>query len=118
MGLMGELAKTIVSLSGPEFVHGIIPRALIRSEKDITTRSETSRTSTKEAERTMSDEALKRLDSNEDPDASIVPQSEFGATTIVPDMHTRKRMMAQSVGAGGPGSGFVILAGGCKCPMP
>lgn len=112
MGLMGQLAKTVVSLSGPESVRGIIPRALVRSEKDLTTRSETSQFSTKEAERTMSDEALQKIDSNEDPDASIVPESEFGATTIVPDMHTRKRMMAQYVGAGGPGSGFVALAGG------
>jgi len=36
----------------------------------------------------------------------------FGLTTIVPDMHTRKRLMAQKVLEGGPGSGFVALAGG------
>lgn len=112
MGVMGELAKTIVSLSGPESVQGIIPRALIRSEKDVTSRSATSQFSAKEAERTMSDDELKRIDSSEDPDAWIVPKSEFGGTTIVPDMHTRKRLMAHSVEAGGPGSGFVALAGG------
>jgi uncharacterized protein (TIGR00730 family) len=60
----------------------------------------------------MSSEQLQRIDSNEDPDAQIVPESEFGRTTIVPDMHTRKRMMANSVQQGGPGSGFVALAGG------
>lgn len=112
MGVMGELSKTIVSLSGPDSVQGIIPRALIRSEKDTTQRSSTSRYSAKEAERTMSEADLQRIDSNEDPDAWIVPKSEFGQTTIVPDMHTRKRMMAHSVEAGGPGSGFVALAGG------
>ena len=41
-----------------------------------------------------------------------MPESEFGVTTIVPDMHTRKRMMAQAVESGGVGSGFVALAGG------
>jgi uncharacterized protein (TIGR00730 family) len=60
----------------------------------------------------MSAEDLERVDSNEDPDSKIVPVSEFGATTIVPDMHTRKQMMARSVQEGGPGSGFVALAGG------
>lgn len=31
---MGELAKTLVSLSGPDAVHGIIPEALVRYERD------------------------------------------------------------------------------------
>ncbi|KIW26862.1 uncharacterized protein PV07_06657 [Cladophialophora immunda] len=112
MGIMGELAKTLVTLSGPSSVHGIIPRALIRSEKDPSVRSETSRFGQGKAERTMSSEELQRIDSTEDPDKQIVPESEFGRTTIVPDMHTRKRMMANSVEAGAPGSGFVALAGG------
>ncbi|KIX10587.1 uncharacterized protein Z518_01671 [Rhinocladiella mackenziei CBS 650.93] len=112
MGIMGELAKTLVSLSGSKAVHGIVPRALIRSEKDTSLRGETGRYGSRKVERTMSSEELRRIDSNEDPDSKIVPESEFGATTIVPDMHTRKRMMAHSVEAGGPGSGFVALAGG------
>ncbi|KIW96811.1 uncharacterized protein Z519_02202 [Cladophialophora bantiana CBS 173.52] len=112
MGIMGELAKTLVSLSGPQSVHGIIPRALIRSEQDPSVRSETSRYGSRKVERTMSSEELQRIDSIEDPDKHIVPESEFGRTTIVPDMHTRKRMMANSVEAGGLGSGFVALAGG------
>jgi uncharacterized protein (TIGR00730 family) len=120
MGIMGELAKTLVSLSGPKSVHGIIPRALIRTEKDGTLRNGEAYSNTNspaqkpKIERSMSYEELERLESNEpeDPDKKIVPFQEFGATTIVPDMHTRKRMMAQSVEAGGPGSGFVALAGG------
>ncbi len=118
MGIMGELAKTLVKLSGPRAVRGIIPRALIRTELDPSTRNDTT-TQTKESasrkvERTMSADELQLIDSNEgnDPDSKIVPESEFGATTVVPDMHTRKRMMAHCVGAGGPGSGFVALAGG------
>ncbi|OCT54768.1 lysine decarboxylase [Cladophialophora carrionii] len=114
MGIMGEVSRTLVALSGPRSVHGIIPRALIRSEKDPNARgnNSTGNGGPKRAERTMSSEELQRIDSNEDPDAQIVPESEFGRTTIVPDMHTRKRMMANSVQQGGPGSGFVALAGG------
>jgi len=114
MGIMGELAKTLVSLSGPRCVEGVIPRALIKTEKDGTLRSEAVAGSNggPKIERTMSLEELQRIDSNEDPDSKIVPESEFGRTTIVPDMHTRKRMMAAYVEAGGPASGFVALAGG------
>jgi uncharacterized protein (TIGR00730 family) len=114
MGVMGELAKTLVSLSGPQAVHGIIPRALIRSEKDPNSRNDTNPNhgQAKKTERTMSTDELKRIDSKDDPDSQIVPESEFGRTTIVPDMHTRKRMMANAVQQGAPGSGFVALAGG------
>lgn len=34
VGIMGEVAKTLVSLSGPEAVHGIIPEALMRYERN------------------------------------------------------------------------------------
>jgi Predicted Rossmann fold nucleotide-binding protein len=30
-GLMGEIAKTLVSLSGPKAVHGVIPRAMVQA---------------------------------------------------------------------------------------
>lgn len=36
----------------------------------------------------------------------------FGETTVVPDMHKRKRLMADLVERGGPGSGFIALSGG------
>lgn len=116
MGIMGELAKTLVARRGPKSVHGIIPRALIRTEKDGTLRNgEAHAQAQPKVERSMSFEELEEITSHgsqDDPDKKIVPESEFGATTIVPDMHTRKRMMAASVEAGGPGSGFVALAGG------
>lgn len=75
-GLMGTVARTLVSLSGPGAVHGVIPRALIKSER--------------KGQETV----------------------EYGRTTIVEDMHTRKKMMAQDVMNGGPGSGFIALSGG------
>jgi uncharacterized protein (TIGR00730 family) len=92
VGLMGEIAKTLVSLSGPESVHGIIPEALVRYERDPTYTS------------TKVDENGTKL--------HIPEEKLFGKTTVVKDMHTRKQMMAQEVLAGGPGSGFITLSGG------
>jgi uncharacterized protein (TIGR00730 family) len=108
-GLMGEIARTLVSLSGPDAVHGIIPRALVSVEPGYKSKNQEKTPSTssaaattggggKEAERVVND--------------SGTPSSEYGLTTIVADMHTRKRTMAQKVREGGPGSGFVALAGG------
>ncbi|TVY14357.1 Bifunctional cytokinin biosynthesis protein [Lachnellula arida] len=36
----------------------------------------------------------------------------YGRTTVVKDMHSRKRLMAEAVVSGGPGSGFIALPGG------
>jgi uncharacterized protein (TIGR00730 family) len=95
VGLMGEVAKTLVSLSGPESVHGIIPEPLVKYERsDIAS--------------TTPNNAFK-------PDTSgkLLPTYEmYGNTTVVKDMHTRKQMMAQEVLRGGPGSGFIALSGG------
>ena len=85
IGLMGEVAKTLVSLSGSHAVHGIIPEALVAFEQEGGRRT---------AGRTVINEKL------------------FGRTTVVPDMHTRKQLMAKEVMEGGPGSGFVALSGG------
>lgn len=109
MGIMGEVAKTFVANSGPGSVDGIIPRALIKTEKDPSTRNDSPSPNpdTKQAERIMSRAQLKRANTGD-----LIPQSEFGNTIVVRDMHTRKRMMAERVVQGGPGSGFVALAGG------
>ncbi|KAG8625857.1 hypothetical protein KVT40_006258 [Elsinoe batatas] len=85
VGIMGEVAKTLVSLSGPEAVHGIIPKALVRFERDWG------------QEKKVTD---------------VIDVSQFGHTTVVADMHTRKQLMAQEVINGGEGSGFVALSGG------
>ncbi|KEY73274.1 hypothetical protein S7711_01394 [Stachybotrys chartarum IBT 7711] len=88
VGLMGEVAKTLCGLKGPESVHGIIPEALVKYERDGTYQTVTS--------------------SNQ-----VVPdESTYGRTTVVKDMHTRKKLMAEEVFAGGPGSGFIGLSGG------
>ncbi|KAM0324118.1 hypothetical protein ACHAQA_008310 [Verticillium albo-atrum] len=88
VGLMGEIAKSLVALAGPESVHGIIPEALVKYERDATYQSVTQ-------------------DNMRIPEEAV-----YGRTTVVKDMHTRKHMMAQEVFAGGPGSGFLALAGG------
>lgn len=90
---MGEVARTLVSLAGPDAVHGIIPEPLVKYERDPTYTSKKVHSSTGES-------------------LAIPEEAIFGRTTIVPDMHTRKKMMAQEVQAGGPGSGFIALPGG------
>lgn len=93
VGLMGEVAKTLVAISGPDSVHGIIPEALVRYERDPTYTS-------------------KQLNGNDGKNLAVPEETVFGRTTVVKDMHTRKRMMAQEVLEGGPGSGFIALSGG------
>lgn len=85
---MGEVAKTLVSINGPSSVHGIIPEALVKYERDGTYQT------VNEAGQVLPD------------------KSTYGITTVVADMHTRKKLMAEEVFAGGPGSGFIGLSGG------
>ncbi|KAH8881974.1 hypothetical protein GQ53DRAFT_666703 [Thozetella sp. PMI_491] len=99
VGLMGELAKTLVSLSGPDAVHGIIPEALVKFERDPTYTSQISHGTFN--------------DGRKGENYLAVPAREmYGRTTVVKDMHTRKHLMAQEVMQGGPGSGFIALSGG------
>lgn len=104
-GLMGEIAKTLVSLSGPQAVHGIIPRALVKIST-VTAEHSVANGNTNSGEGKAAERVISENEENG------IPESEYGMTTIVPDMHTRKRMMATKVLEGGPGSGFVSLAGG------
>lgn len=101
---MGELAKTLVSLSGPAAVHGVIPAALLPLEAQR--REDSLRRDDKDETSTTTVLPSKPRDVHT-PDAAV-----FGQTTVVPDMHTRKRLMADLVLRGGPGSGFVALSGG------
>ncbi|KAF2398240.1 lysine decarboxylase-like protein-like protein [Trichodelitschia bisporula] len=86
VGIMGELARTLVSLSGPDAVHGIIPAPLVAYEQGT--------------------------DANNPAVGNVIDEAVYGRTTVVKDMHTRKQMMAQEVIAGGSGSGFVAMSGG------
>lgn len=89
--MMGEVAKTLVSLSGPDAVHGIIPEALVKYERDPTYTS---------------------THANGDASLAVPEEKMFGKTTVVKDMHTRKQRMVKEVVEAGPGSGFIALSGG------
>lgn len=121
-GIMGQVASTLVKLSGPESVHGIIPRALIRYEQ---AESPEEMKKLREAGNNNNDddndrdsghgtpESPKQASTSANPRAGTAEYTaKFGLITEVSDMHTRKRMMADKVIAGGPGSGFVALSGG------
>ena len=90
VGIMGELARTLVSLSGPQAVHGVIPAALVRKEQGY----DSSAKSTEQEAKRLLDEKI------------------YGRATVVDSMHSRKQMMASEVMDGGEGSGFVALSGG------
>ncbi|KND93712.1 LOG family protein [Tolypocladium ophioglossoides CBS 100239] len=88
VGLMGEVAKRLCEIKGPKSVHGIIPEALVEYERDDTYQTVNAK-------------------------KQIVPEhAKYGQTTVVADMHTRKKLMAEEVFAGAPGSGFIALSGG------
>ncbi len=87
---MGEIARTLVSLSGPDSVHGIIPAPLMQYER----------------------RGRPHPSGPSDTDSELPDPLLFGHTTVVPDMHTRKHQMAAEVLSGGPGSGFIALSGG------
>lgn len=93
---MGEIARELVSLSGPAAVQGFIPEALIAKHPEASAVSAQT-SNAKQAERAVSGKTA---------------ESSFGSITIVSDMHTRKRMMVEQVLRGGPGSGFVAMPGG------
>lgn len=81
---MGELAKTLVTLSGPNAVHGVIPEALLAYERN----------------------------GREKGNKVVIDENVYGKTTVVKDMHSRKQLMAREVIESGPGGGFVALSGG------
>lgn len=88
---MGELARTLVSLSGPTAVEGIIPLPLMSHEQRAA-------------------ETVAVM--HEGRSLAVPNPAIYGTTTVVVDMHCRKREMARRVVEGGSGSGFVALPGG------
>ena len=90
-GLMGKIAR---STMGPDLsgqVHGIIPNALVSKERSD------------EDEKDVNKALLESVENHK---GSTPISKEYGNTTIVPDMHTRKRMMADLSDA------FVAMPGG------
>jgi uncharacterized protein (TIGR00730 family) len=88
---MGEVARTLVSLSGPDSVEGVIPLPLLQQDEQ---------------------EASNYVVCHNGAKVKIPNPQEYGSTLIVSSMHARKQAMAQRVIDGGPGSGFIALSGG------
>lgn len=88
-GLMGTIAKSAVSNGG--YVHGIIPDALITRERATPDLNE----------------KLKQSIENHTGVTPIPDVNEYGMTTIVKDMHTRKRKMSDEANCG-----FILMPGG------
>ncbi|KAF3988204.1 hypothetical protein FT663_03518 [Candidozyma haemuli var. vulneris] len=88
-GLMGAVARASATNGG--YVHGIIPEALISRE----------RTSDNEF-----NDKLKEGINNHDGSTPLPDSDLYGKTTLVKDMHTRKRLMGEESDA------FVALPGG------
>ena len=114
-GIMGELAKTLVALSGPDSVQGIIPRGILDYERPGGATKKSSENLPSSARRGL----LARLGVKKKTSTSIIPdistlqkEETFGRVIIVSDMQARKKRMAQEVVTGGPGSGFIGLTGG------
>ncbi|KAM3159948.1 hypothetical protein ACU8KH_06049 [Lachancea thermotolerans] len=100
-GLMGEIARATMGPDVDGFVHGIIPNALVARER--TEESEAPEASGKASVSTFNEEIRKSVENHK---GSTPLSHEYGSTTIVPDMHTRKRMMATESDA------FVAMPGG------
>ncbi|ODV83136.1 hypothetical protein CANARDRAFT_30227 [[Candida] arabinofermentans NRRL YB-2248] len=91
-GLMGLIAKSVFSNGGS--VHGVIPDALVSKERADPDKIEA-----------INKELLNNVDNHVG--ATPIDETKYGKTTIVPDMHSRKKMMALEAN-----SGFVAMPGG------
>ncbi|KAI0465127.1 hypothetical protein LJB42_000349 [Komagataella kurtzmanii] len=88
-GLMGAVANGCASNGG--YVHGVIPEALITRER---------------IDSKQFNESIKSTVDNHTGVTPIPEEKEYGKTTIVKDMHTRKRLMSTEANA------FIALPGG------
>ena len=109
--MMGEIAKTMVTLSGKDAVLGIIPGAVVEIERDIEEAKDAG--PGKLAGWFSKLQKRGRRDSNGKGKAEAVLANEavYGKIRIVRDLSERKREMARLVAVGGDGSGFVALPG-------
>lgn len=108
---MGEVARTLVKLSGQDAVMGVTPAQLLSWERpDASAGEEKTKGNTK-----VPGPWLRRMGQKGGGDveeAKLLLNEEFGHVTIVPDIQIRKKYMMELIRDGGPGSGFVALGGG------
>ena len=123
---MGEVARTLVKLSGKDSVIGVIPASLLGVERPGENPSEKKNN---EKQSLLPRNWARRMGlsnsgagagaagkaaepPNKAETSKLLLDSEFGHVIIVPDLQTRKKKMMELVRDGGPGSGFVALSGG------
>ncbi len=120
---MGEVARTLVKLSGKDSVIGVIPSTLLGVERPGENPPEKKNNEKHSLPRNWarrmglgSTAAASAGKSAEPPNkaetSKLLLDSEFGHVTIVSDLQLRKKKMMELVRDGGPGSGFVALSGG------
>ena len=115
---MGELAKTLVGLSGPDSVHGVIPRSYISLERPEDAVAEGNED--KGQERGWIGKVRRGLGMKEEvtkeekakAESTLLSEEKYGKITVVADVQIRKKVMCNLVSTGGPGSGFIALSGG------
>ncbi|KAL8750993.1 MAG: hypothetical protein Q9199_006711, partial [Rusavskia elegans] len=131
-GLMGEVARTLVKLSGKDAVTGVIPSSLLGVERPRDAEEVKGMSKGKEKGKKLPRNWARRMglsggeavggkvakaEKSEmkvggDEKAKLLLDNEYGRVTIVPDLQARKKLMMELVRDGGPGSGFVALSGG------
>ncbi|MCJ1311585.1 hypothetical protein MMC25_005258 [Agyrium rufum] len=120
-GLMGELALERVRLGGKDTVMGIIPGALVGSERDLL--EQEARQTSKQSNTGLLGKVRglwSTANKPEQPDsvkeagakASLLMEDIYGLTTVTNSLAARKALMIELVATGGPGSGFIALSGG------
>ncbi len=129
-GLMGEIARTLVKLSGKDAVMGVIPSSHTGVERPADEDKGEVEGKGKEKEKRLPRNWARRMGLpgsssgaggikgvtgeklKGDEKARLLLDSEYGRVTIVSDLQARKKLMMELVRDGGPGSGFVVLSGG------
>ncbi|KAI4268235.1 MAG: hypothetical protein L6R38_007914, partial [Xanthoria sp. 2 TBL-2021] len=131
-GLMGEVARTLVKLSGKDAVTGVIPSSLLGVERPKDGDEAQEKGKEKEVEKKLPRAWARRMGLTgagegkgkepkaekseakvgEKEKAKLLLDNEYGHVSIVPDLQARKKLMMELVRDGGPGSGFVALSGG------
>ena len=125
-GLMGELAKERVRLGGRETVMGIIPSALVGSEREVNKsplKAEDEHDKILPLEQGVFDKIrdlvlntrkgrwkAKTKHTSDDTKVSLLNESIYGCTTTTPSLAARKELMITLIANAGPGSGFIALS--------
>ena len=110
--MMGELARTMVRLSGKDAVQGIIPRAVLGIERDVEEQKSKGVGKLIGWLSKLHKRGQRFGNWKGKTEAAILNEDVYGKITVVRDLSERKREMARLISTGGTGSGFVALTGG------